>query len=86
LPNRPGCDRIGWHTMRHTFGTLVKSEGADVATTQALLRHANVRITMDRYVQAVTPAKREAQSRVVSLLQFPQNPASSDSFPPFPRG
>jgi len=76
--------RIGWHTLRHTFGTLVKSEGADVATTQALLRHANVSITMDRYVQAVTPAKREAQSRVVKLLQFPQNPASSDSFPPVP--
>jgi integrase len=23
--------RIGWHTLRHTFGTLVKSQGADVA-------------------------------------------------------
>ena len=30
---------------------------ADVATTQALLRHANVSITMDRYVQAVTPSE-----------------------------
>ena len=28
--------RIGWHTLRHTYGTLVKSQGADVATTQAL--------------------------------------------------
>jgi integrase len=66
--------RIGWHTLRHTFGTLVKSQGADVATTQALLRHANVSITMDRYVQAVTPAKREAQSRIVRLLPFPSVP------------
>jgi site-specific recombinase XerD len=66
--------RIGWHTLRHTFGTLVKSQGADVATTQALLRHANVSITMDRYVQAVTPAKREAQSRIVKLLPFPAVP------------
>jgi integrase len=78
---RPAAERagihkqIGWHTLRHTFGTLVKSEGADVATTQALLRHANVSITMDRYVQAVTPAKREAQSRVVKLLPFPRVPA-----------
>jgi len=39
------------------------------------LRHANVSITMDRYVQAVTPAKREAQSRVVKLLPFPRVPA-----------
>lgn len=66
--------RLGWHTLRHTFGTLVKSQGADVATTQALLRHANVSITMDRYVQAVTPAKRDAQARVVKLLSFPSVP------------
>jgi integrase len=66
--------RVGWHTLRHTFGTLVKSQGADVATTQALLRHANVSITMDRYVQAVTPAKREAQSRIVASIPFPNVP------------
>jgi len=63
--------RVGWHTMRHTFGTLVNSEGADVATTQALMRHANASITMDRYVQAVTPAKRKAHSRIVRMLPFP---------------
>ncbi len=66
--------RVGWHSLRHTFGTMVKSQGADVATTQALLRHANVSITMDRYVQAVTPAKREAQSRIVKSLPFPSVP------------
>jgi integrase len=66
--------RVGWHTMRHTFGTLVNSEGADVATTQALMRHANASITMDKYVQAVTPAKRNAQSRIVKMLPFPSVP------------
>ncbi|MFZ0438249.1 MAG: site-specific integrase [Candidatus Sulfotelmatobacter sp.] len=63
--------RLGWHTLRHTYGTLVKSRGADVATTQALMRHANASITMDKYVQAVTPAKREAQSRIVNSIPFP---------------
>ena len=77
--------RIGWHTLRHTFGTLVKSQGADVATTQALLRHANVSITMDRYVQAVTPAKREAQSRIVRSIPFPVSNPKNDSFPNVPR-
>ena len=77
---RPAAQRagiqkqIGWHTFRHTFGTLVNSTGADVATTQGLLRHANVSITMDRYVQAVTPAKREAQSRLVQAIPFPNVP------------
>lgn len=68
--------RVRWHTFRHTFGTLVNREGADVATTQALMRHANASITMDRYVQSVTPAKREAQSRLVQAIPFPNVPTS----------
>ena len=63
--------RVTWHVFRHTFGTLVNSKGADVATTQALMRHANASITMDRYVQAVTSAKREAQARLVQAIPFP---------------
>jgi integrase len=60
--------RLGWHVFRHTYGTLLKADGADVATVQALMRHANVGVTMDRYVQAVTPAKRAAQRGIVGLL------------------
>jgi integrase len=71
---RPGAiragitKRIGWHTLRHSFGTLISSAGADVKTVQELMRHANVSVTMDRYVQAVTPAKRTAHSGIVGLL------------------
>ena len=32
---------IGWHTFRHSFGTLLKANGEDVKTVQELLRHAN---------------------------------------------
>jgi integrase len=60
--------RIGWHTLRHTFGTLVSANGADVATTQSLMRHSNVSVTMDRYVQAITTAKRQAQRGILDLL------------------
>jgi integrase len=80
--------RVGWHTFRHTFGTLVSSGGADVATTQAMMRHANASITMDRYVQAVTPAKREAQSRLVKVIPFPSEERNgseiAESFPNVP--
>ena len=72
--------RVGWHVFRHSFGTLVKSQGADVATTQALMRHANVSVTMDRYVQAITPAKRAAQRGIVGLL-FPSVPAQGPAKP-----
>jgi integrase len=59
---------VGWHTLRHTFGTLMKANGEDVKTIQELLRHANFKVTMDVYTQAVTEVKRTAQSRVVRQI------------------
>jgi integrase len=59
---------IGWHTFRHSFGTLLKANGEDVKTVQELLRHANSRITLDVYTQAVNSTKRAAQSKVVRMI------------------
>jgi integrase len=60
--------QIGWHTFRHTFGTLLKANGEDVKTVQELLRHANSRITLEVYTQAVNSHKRAAQSKVVRMM------------------
>jgi integrase len=60
--------QIGWHTFRHTFGTLLKANGEDIKTVQELLRHANSRITLEVYTQAVTSQKRAAQSKVVRMM------------------
>ncbi len=59
---------IGWHTFRHSFGTILKANGEDVKTVQELLRHANSRITLDVYTQAVNSHKRAAQSKVVKMM------------------
>ena len=59
---------IGWHTFRHTFGTLLKANGEDVKTVQELLRHANSKITLDVYTQAVDSNKGAAQSKVVRMM------------------
>ncbi len=37
-------------------------------TAQELLRHANARITLDLYTQAVSSQKREAIAKVVEML------------------
>lgn len=50
--------KLSWHT----FSTL-----------QELLRHASTRITLDVYTQAVTSAKRQAQSKVVAMIR-PEKP------------
>jgi hypothetical protein len=54
---------------RHRFGTLLKSNGEDVAMVQAPMRHANVSVTMNTYVQAVTPAKRKVQRGIIKQIR-----------------
>lgn len=75
--------KVGWHTFRHTYSTLLRANGEDVKVVQELLRHANSKITMDVYTQALSPAKREAQGRVASSI-LPKKVVSavglSDSF------
>ncbi|GGH10784.1 tyrosine-type recombinase/integrase [Silvibacterium dinghuense] len=60
--------RIGWHTFRHSFGTLLKANGEDVKTIQELLRHANSRITLEVYTQGNTEAKRSALNGMSGLF------------------
>jgi integrase len=71
--------RIGWHTFRRTYATLLKANGEDVKTVQELLRHANILVTMNLYAQAITDVKRKAQSRLVSMLldENPQNESTA---------
>jgi integrase len=45
-----------------------QGNGEDVKTVQELLRHANSRITLDVYTQAVNSNKRAAQSKVVRMM------------------
>jgi site-specific recombinase XerD len=59
---------IGWHTFRHSYATHLKANGEDVKVVQESLRHANSRITLDTYTQAVTSAKRQAQTKVVNMI------------------
>jgi len=60
--------RVGWHTFRHTYSTLLQANANDVKVVQELMRHANVTTTMNIYTQAISEKKREAQSRVVDVL------------------
>jgi len=60
--------KVGWHTFRHSYATILKAHGEDVKTVQELMRHANSTVTMNIYAQAVTDIKRTAQSKVARLV------------------
>lgn len=60
--------KIGWHTFRHAYSTLLHSLGAAPAVQKELLRHADIQTTMNIYTQAVPADKREAALRVTETL------------------
>ena len=60
--------RIGFHTFRHSFATIMRSNREDIKTAQELLRHANSKVTMDTYTQAFDPAKIAAQERLADMF------------------
>jgi integrase len=60
--------RIGWHTFRHTYATLLVANGENVKVVQELMRHANTRFTLEIYSQAQLVAKRAAQQRLVEAI------------------
>jgi integrase len=60
--------RVGWHTFRHSLATNLRALGVDVKVAQELLRHANSRITLDIYTQAVSSEKALANGRATDLL------------------
>jgi site-specific recombinase XerD len=65
----PGITKkVGWHTFRHTYSTLLSECGNDVKVVQELMRHAKLSTTMEIYTHARMEKKREAQSKVVDIL------------------
>jgi len=60
--------RIGWHTFRHTYSTLLSECGNDVKVVQELMRHAKLSTTMEIYTHPRMERKRETQSQVVDVL------------------
>jgi integrase len=73
--------RIGWHTFRHSFSTLLMANGENVKVVQELMRHANCRCTLEIYSQAQSQAKREAQHRIVEMI-LPQELETEEALAP----
>ena len=65
---RAGIGKIGWHTFRHSYSTILRAAGTDIKVQQELLRHSTIQSTMNIYTQAVSEQKRAANSVVVGIL------------------
>jgi integrase len=56
------------NTFRYTFRSLLDETGARMKMQQELMRHADIRTTMNVYAKAIDESKRPAHGRVVRLV------------------
>jgi Phage integrase family len=66
-----GLGDRGWHTFRHTYRVWLNATGAPVGVQQKLMRHADVRTTMNIYGGTFMQSKRDAHSMVVRVALRP---------------
>jgi integrase len=62
-----GIGKLGTHSMRHSYRSWLDAVGTPVAVQQKLMRHADIRTTMNTYGDVVTDEMAVAASRVAGL-------------------
>ena len=70
---RSGLQRVDWHTLRHTHGTLLHSQGTPLKVAQAQLGHSQMATTLDIYTHTSGSAQRDAVNLLEGQL-FPNIP------------
>ena len=58
---------VGWHTFRHSVGSLLAGLGEHQLTIRDYLRHSNLNVT-NQYLQATSNTKRLAQQKLVDAI------------------
>lgn len=62
-----GLGPLGWHSLRHTYRSWLDATGAPIGVQQKLMRHGDIRTTMNVYGDALMQSKRDAHSKVVQM-------------------
>jgi integrase len=62
-----GIGKLGTHSFRHTYRSWLDAVGTPVAVQQKLMRHTDIRTTMNVYGDVVTNEMAQASSKVAGL-------------------
>jgi integrase len=62
-----GTGHIGTHTFRHSYRMWIDAVGTPIGVQQKLMRHADIRTTMNIYGDAASSDMREAHGKIVQL-------------------
>jgi len=60
--------KVGWHSLRRSYASLLLSSGASLRVSMELMRHSTAEMTLSTYAQTVGDEKREAGGRVAALV------------------
>ena len=63
-----GVERVNFHALRHTFATRCVEMEFDVKSLSEILGHANVNITLNRYVHPTMELKRKNMQKLSVLM------------------
>jgi integrase len=63
--NKP---KLGWHTLRRSYASLLFSTRANLRVSMELMRHSTAEMTLATYAQTVGEEKREAGAKVAALV------------------
>ena len=64
---KAGIDKLGTHSLRHSYRSWLDAVGTGLAVQQKLMRHSDIRTTMNLYGDVVTDEMAQAHSKVVRL-------------------
>jgi integrase len=66
-----GIGSVPTHTLRHSYRSWLDAVGTPIAVQQKLMRHTDIRTTMNLYGDVVTDEMAQAHSKVVGLALSP---------------
>lgn len=67
--------KLGWHTLRRSYASLLLSSGVSLRVSMELMRHSTAEMTLATYAQSVGDEKRNAGAKVASLVLNTENAA-----------
>ena len=65
--SKAGIGKLGTHSLRHSYRSWLDAVGTPIAVQQKLMRHGDIRTTMNIYGDVVTDEMAQAHSKVVGL-------------------
>ena len=89
LTTELGLDDVHFHTLRHTFATMLNSAGVDIARISAELGHSNISTTLNKYThvfggatassRGIADAMDAKYSKTAPILPLSENKKTAEA-------